>query len=266
MIGYLGPELSFTHQAAKTVAANQPLIAYPSIRSLFVALRQNEVDSIVVPIENSTEGSVTTTIDALAEETVYITSEMYLPIQLSLYSKASSIKDITHVISHPQALAQCRIQLEQLLGNYTEVPATSTSGAIEELNNNESHYAAVASPGFTSAPEVASQIQDIKNNATRFVVLKRDSQKNLQANKTSLLFKPTEDRPGLLYDLLHEFAIRKINLTRIESRKSKSNDDIFIFYLDALIHMEDPSLEEILTILKVKRFDTKLLGTYLSAK
>jgi len=266
MIGYLGPEQSFTHQAAKTIASNQTLIAYPSIRSLFVALRHFEVDAFIVPIENSTEGSVTTTIDALAEETVYITNEMYLPIQLSLYSKAASIKDITHVISHPQALAQCRSQLEQLLGNYTEVPATSTSSSVAELSTSEANYAAVASPGFTTFPEVASHIQDIENNETRFVVLKREPQKNLQANKTSLLFKPIEDRPGLLYDLLHEFAIRKINLTRIESRKSKSNDNLFIFYLDALIQMEDPSLEEILTILKVKRFHTKLLGSYLSAK
>jgi prephenate dehydratase len=266
MIGYLGPEQSFTHQAAMTLNSDHSLKAYPTIRSLFVALRQNEVDSIVVPIENSTEGSVTTTVDALAEESVYITHELYLPIQLSLYSNAASIKDITHVMSHPQALAQCRIQLEQLLGDYTEVPTTSTSSSVEALRTSEAHYAAVASPGFTTIKEVASQIQDIKNNETRFVVLQRTPQTNLKANKTSLLFKPTEDRPGLLYDLLHEFAIRKINLTRIESRKSKSDTNIFVFYLDALIHMDDPALQEILTILKVKRFDVKLLGTYLNAK
>ncbi len=266
MIGYLGPEQSFTHQALLKHFPSATTIEYPSIRSLFVALRHHEVDAIVVPMENSTEGSVTTTIDALVDETVYITHEIYLPIQLSLYSRASSLSDITHVISHPQALAQCRTRLEQLLGTYMEVPTTSTSRAITDVIDGPPTYAAVASPGFTSVQEVASHIQDIKNNKTRFVVLRREPLQEAGANKTSLLFMPQEDRPGLLYDLLHEFAIRKINLTRIESRKSKADDDIFMFFLDALVHMEDPSLQDILTILKVKRFEVKPLGSYISVK
>lgn len=265
MIGYLGPVNSFTHQALLSYKPTSSSKEYPSIRSLFVALRQREVESIVVPIENSTEGSVTTTIDALYDEDVYITAELFLPVQLHLYGK--NLQSVTHVMSHPQALAQCRNRLDSLLGSYVEVPTASTAQAIEQLSTSNESVAAIASTIFEdSIPILQRFVQDIENNETRFIVVTNEVTTVANASKTSLLFLPQEDRPGLLYDLLHEFAIRKLNLTRIESRRDKTRPEVFTFYLDVMSTLKDSLLQEILEILTVKKFGIKVLGSYKSAK
>ncbi len=265
MIGYLGPVNSFTHQALLAYNPSSTAKEYPSIRSLFVALRNHEVDRIVVPIENSTEGSVTTTIDALYDEDVYITDELYLPVQLHLYG--NNLDSVTHVMSHPQALAQCRNRLDSLLGSYIEVPTASTAQAIEQLSSDNDSVAAIASTVFEDrVPVLQRYVQDIENNETRFIVLSNKVTDVENASKTSLLFLPQEDRPGLLYDLLHEFAIRKLNLTRIESRRDKVRPEVFTFYLDVMSTLKDPLLQEIFTILEVKKFGIKVLGSYQSAK
>ena len=265
MIGYLGPVNSFTHQALLSYKPSSLSKEYPSIRSLFVALRNHEVDSIVVPIENSTEGSVTTTIDALYDEDVYITAALYLPVQLHLYGK--ELTTVTHVMSHPQALAQCRNRLDSLLGSYIEVPTASTAQAIEQLSTSNESVAAIASTIFEDrVPVLQRFVQDIKNNETRFIVVTKEVTDVENASKTSLLFLPQEDRPGLLYDLLHEFAIRKLNLTRIESRRDKTRPEVFTFYLDVMSTLKDPLLQEIIEILTVKKFGIKNLGSYVSAK
>lgn len=265
MIGYLGPKNSFTYQALLAYDATMERKEYTSIHGLFVALRLGEVDLIIVPIENSTEGSVTTTIDALYDESVFITAEVYLPVLLHLYGK--NVDSVTHVMSHPQALAQCRQHLENLLGTYQEVPTTSTAQAIDQLSTHDSSYAAIASTVFEDrTPVLKKHIQDIDNNETRFIVVSKHEHTDAKATKTSLLFLPQEDRPGLLYDLLHEFAIRKLNLTRIESRRDKTKPEVFTFYLDVLSTLNDPHLNEILEILNVKKFGIKILGSYPSAK
>ncbi len=263
MIGYLGPEQSFTHQAAKTLAPNQSLIAYPSIRSLFVALRQNKVDSIVVPIENSTEGSVTNTMDALIEETVFINQEYLLPIRLQLFSYAANIEDVTHVVSHPQALAQCRVTLERLLPQYVDVPATSTTEALSQLDSSPKTYAALAGEHLiTDVPILQAHVQDAIDNVTRFLMVRNSPIMNTNANKTSLLCSPQTDRPGLLYDLLHEFAIRRMNLSKIESRKVKTSSNLFTFFLDVEHNANEPDFKELLSLLEYKQFHPKILGTY----
>lgn len=265
MIGYLGPKKSFTHQALLSYQPDSKAVEYPSIRSLFVALRQGDVESIVVPIENSTEGSVTSTVDALYDEDVYITGELFLPVQLHLYGQ--ELSTVTHVMSHPQALAQCRNTLDELLGTYTEVPTASTAQAMEQLSQQGPHMAAIASTVFEDqAPVLKRFVQDIENNETRFIVVAKIPSDRTDATKTSLLFLPQEDRPGLLYDLLHEFAIRKLNLTRIESRRDKKRPEVFTFYLDVMSTLHDPHLQEVIDILTVKKFGIKVLGSYVSAK
>lgn len=263
MIGFLGPKHSFTHQALMRYDATANAKDYPSIRSLFVGLRMGEVDMIVVPIENSTEGSVTTTMDSLVEEQVYIVGELYLPIQLQLYSNASSVEQITHVISHPQALAQSRQTLERLLGHYIEVPATSTAEAIQQLNQSPSTTAAIAGSSFASTTNVIAQnIQDRADNQTRFVLIGAKETPQPNATKTSVICAPQTDRPGLLYDLLHEFAIRKLNLTKIESRNDKTTKNLFLFYLDVEVNATDPLFIELVELLKFKQFYPRVIGSY----
>lgn len=263
MIGYLGPAQSFTHQALLKLSLNASTKEYPSIRSLFVGLRLGEVDTIIVPIENSTEGSVTSTMDALVEEQVYITGETYLPIQLQLYSNADNLDFITHVISHPQALAQSRQTLERLLGHYIEVPATSTAEAIKQLLQSPDTSAAVAGTSFADSNKViASNIQDRADNQTRFVLISAKAKMQPNATKTSLICAPQTDRPGLLYDLLHEFAIRKLNLTKIESRNDKTTKNLFLFYLDIEVSALDPLFVELFELLKFKQFYPRIIGSY----
>jgi prephenate dehydratase len=263
MIGYLGPAQSFTHRALLKLYQDRQNKEYPSIRSLFVGLRNGEVDTIIVPIENSTEGSVTTTMDALVEEHVYLVGELYLSIELQLYSNASSLEQITHVISHPQALAQSRLTLERLLGHYIEVPATSTAEAIKQLELSPTSYAAVAGNTFASTNKiVAPNIQDRADNQTRFVVIQAKESMQPGATKTSLICAPQTDRPGLLYDLLHEFAIRKLNLTKIESRNDKTTKNLFLFYLDVEVNATDPAFLELFELLKFKQFHPRILGSY----
>lgn len=267
MIGFLGPTHSFTHLALLRYHATASAKEYPSIRSLFVGLRLGEVEVIVVPIENSTEGSVTTTMDSLVEEHVYIIGETYLPIQLQLYSNASLVEQITHVISHPQALAQSRQTLERIVGHYIEVPATSTAEAIKQLEQSPTNYAAVAGSSFASTNRIITpNIQDRADNQTRFVVIQAKESVQLNATKTSLICAPQTDRPGLLYDLLHEFAIRKLNLTKIESRNDKTTKNLFLFYLDIEVNATDPSFLELFELLKFKQFHPRILGSYSSFK
>jgi prephenate dehydratase len=263
MTGYLGPLQSFTHQALLKFQLGSPIKEYPSIRSLFVALRLGEVATIVVPIENSTEGSVTSTMDSLVDEEVWIIGETYLAIELQLYSNNSSIQQITHVISHPQALAQSRQTLERLLGHYLEVPATSTAEAMHQLQQSPFGYAAVAGSSFASTNTIiAPNIQDRADNQTRFVLIGRTKTLHPNATKTSLICAPNTDRPGLLYDLLHEFAIRKLNLTKIESRNDKTTKNLFLFYLDIEVSATDPFFQELLALLEFKQFHPRVLGSY----
>jgi prephenate dehydratase len=263
MIGYLGPDQSFTHQALQSMNLGQPTKAYPSIRSLFVALRAKQVESILVPVENSTEGSVTTTMDALMQEDVHINQEWYLPIRLHLFSKANSLQDVTHVLSHPQALAQCRVTLEHLLTNYIDVPTTSTAEALSQLDSLPDAYAALAGEHIkTTTPILKPYVQDAEDNATRFLLLSSSPTNSKEANKTSLLCSPKTDRPGLLYDLLHEFAIRRMNLTKIESRKVKTSTNLFTFFLDVEMNANDPAFTELLELLHYKQFYPRVLGTY----
>jgi prephenate dehydratase len=263
MIGYLGPSQSFTQQALMKLDPFTPTKEYPSIRSLFVGIRLGEVTTIIVPIENSTEGSVTSTMDSLVEENVYIIGEIYLPIQLQLYSNAESLQQITHVISHPQALAQSRQTLESLLGHYIEVPATSTAEAINQLQQSPNTFAAIAGESFAATNHIiAPNIQDRADNQTRFVLISSKETTQSDATKTSLICAPQTDRPGLLYDLLHEFAIRKLNLTKIESRNDKTTKNLFLFYLDIEVNATDPLFIELVELLQFKQFHPRVIGSY----
>jgi prephenate dehydratase len=263
MTGYLGPAQSFTHQALLKFQLRSSIREYPSIRSLFVGLRLGEVATIVVPIENSIEGSVTSTMDSLVDEDVWILGETYLPIDLQLYSRANSLNQITHVLSHPQALAQSRQTLERLLGHYIEVPTTSTAEAMHQLQQFPVGYAAVAGGSFAATNNIiAPNIQDRADNQTRFVLIGRTKTLHPNATKTSLICAPQTDRPGLLYDLLHEFAIRKLNLTKIESRNDKTTKNLFLFYLDIEVSATDELFEELFALLEFKQFYPRVLGSY----
>nr|WP_282580084.1 prephenate dehydratase [Natroniella sulfidigena] len=264
----MGPKGTFTEIAAKKYQQEvTDYVPYTDIRSLLEAVIQQEVDQAIVPVENSLEGAVTLTLDLLVELDVKINNEVIIPIEHSLLAKQQvNLDQIKHVISHRQALAQCRKFLEKNLVDYQIHIANSTAEAIKKLKDFNGCWAAIGNQqaaNYYDLEVLANQIQDNRENWTRFIVLDTSEKTKGRKDKTSIVCSPQKkDHPGALYDILHEFAIRGINLTRIESRPARKLLGDYIFFIDFEGHCEDAEIKEALEILAVKTAWCKLLGSY----
>jgi len=222
----------------------------------------------IVPIENSIEGPVGLTLDLLAHKIdLVIEKEIVIPVSHSLLVDKNiydtdDIGDITDVYSHSQALAQCQNYLEhyKLKTHFT----LSTAAAAKSIKGQKG----VAAIGTLKAAEIYGlkpidkNIQDIKNNQTRFIILSKNSTKVTGNDKTSLLFSLFDDNSGGLYEILGVFAKSNINLTKIESRPSKEGLGKYIFFVDLEGHQDDEKIKNILSILKEKTSFMKILGSY----
>jgi len=268
MIGYLGPENSFTYFAATSFYVKRELVSYKNIYRLFQALNNDEVIGIVVPIENSIDGSITEVLDKLTESDFHINREIVTDIQLSLISKNQDLSKIKYIISNPHALAECRNTLRKRLGKYREVTTTSTSAAIKKLAEQDDTYAAIASKHAVSdnLHILLDSIRDSKYNSTRFIFITKSLEVIGFHNKTSIVCAAKANMPGALYDILHEFAIRNIDLAKIESRPRKSILGEYLFYVDFYGNIEDPKIKEALEVIKYKTDMLRILGSYYSKK
>ena len=266
-IGFLGPSGSYAEEAASKIHGN--LISCDSIMEVMDAVEHDTVDIGVVPIENSIEGPVGVTLDLIANDyDLKIRNEIILPIRHNLLlNDGSSIDDIKFVYSHAQALSQCRKFIENTGAKPVATPSTSQAAEIVKGKKN------AAAIGTRKAAEIyglkiaAENIQDFKNNLTRFVVVGKEDHAPTGYDKTSVVFSLVEDRPGGLYDVLGEFAKRNINLTKIESRPSKKKLGNYIFFIDFEGHREDSEVANILNQIKINTMKTKisyikLLGSY----
>lgn len=250
-IGTLGPPGTYSHKAA--LVFDDSIRFYKSVPAVAEGIAKNEVGSGVLPIENSIEGSVNATLDALTENDLYITAEVELNVRHALLSSSSSFIEI---VSHPQALAQCRVFLRE---NYPDVElrsVESTAKGAEEARENP-EIAAIARPELADdkLEVIETDIQDTESR-TRFVKLEKNPKKN--GEKTTIVVRPEEDRPGLLYDILEVFKERNINLTRLESRPSRKELGEYIFHIDFIDGYVDDILEELED--SVKNVD--YLGSY----
>ncbi|MDY6764605.1 MAG: prephenate dehydratase [Halobacteria archaeon] len=228
MIGTLGPQGTYSHLA--TLRITDSIEFYEGVHQIADAVVEGDVDSGVVPIENSIEGSVNATLDVLTNYDLYVTSEIIVEVHHALLSKNTNFDEIA---SHPQALAQCRSYINK---NYPDVNlrgVSSTAKAVEIARENEG-VAAIAHPDTAGDLNViAEDIQDTNTNTTRFVRLStRPLDSGSEREKTTIIIYPGDDRPGLLYDILEVFKDRNINLTRIESRPSKRELGDYVFHLD----------------------------------
>ncbi|WP_408954839.1 prephenate dehydratase [Natroniella sp. ANB-PHB2] len=267
-LGYLGPKGTFTEIAAKKYQQKvREYLPYSDIRSLLDAVLEKEIDQAIVPVENSLEGAVTLTLDLLVELDLKINNEVIIPIEHSLLAKEQvNLEQIKHVISHRQALAQCRQFLENNLTDYQVHIANSTAGAVRELKNFNGCWAAIGNQqaaNYYGLEVLANQIQDNQENWTRFIVLGTNENTKSAQKKTSIVCSPQKkDHPGALYDILHEFAIRGINLTRIESRPARKLLGDYIFFIDFEGDYQDFKVKEVLELLNIKTSWLKLLGSY----
>ena len=266
-VAYFGPAGTFTEEAALSYAPQAQLIPFPTIPAVAAAVSTGMADEGVVPIENSIEGSVNDTLDLLIHESqTLIQQEIILPIEQCLLVKPGTPTTAVEVIySHPQALAQCRRFLERCFPKAQLVAALSTAAAVEEMMKSSIPSAAVGPQRAAllwGAQVLARGIQDHKSNLTRFVVLAATDNTPTGADKTSFCFSFAEDKPGLLLSVLQEFANRKINLAKVESRPSKDSLGKYIFLIDLEGHRLDPVIAEALASVHAKCDLFKVFGSY----
>jgi prephenate dehydratase len=263
--GYLGPG-TFGEQAALLYDKHAQLVALPSNAAIVRAVSDASVEEGVVPIENTLEGPVNDTLDALMQcDGVFIRAEVIVPVEQDLIAApGTKLEDITVVMSHPQALAQCRIYLEKALPTARLEAALSTAAAVE---------AAVGTPGAAAigtprAAELAGgevlapAIQDVAFNKTRFVVVGSNDAARTGDDKTSIAFTVAHDRPGTLIGVLKELSDRSLNMTRVESRPSRQDLGIYIFLIDFQGHRQDPVAAEALKAVEGHAHYFRLLGSY----
>jgi chorismate mutase/prephenate dehydratase len=272
VIAYLGPEASNTHAAAiKKFGASVSYLPMATNPDIFTAVEKGEADLGVIPIENSTEGSVREALDSFVESDLKIVGQIYLEITHHLISR-SPIEKIEKVYSKDQALAQCRHWLQRHLPHAQCIDATSTSRAVL-IAKEDPAAAAVAgelASVYHGVPIVARNIQDQAENTTRFFVLGRAAAGRVGKGKdmSSFLISVGDEgskQSGALLKMLMPLARRGINLSKIESRPSKKRPWEYYFFIDVSGHHDDPSLKA--AVARLKKFCplVKWLGSYPAA-
>ncbi len=268
-IAYLGPEASNTHAAAlRKFGASVDYHAMATVSDIFTAVEKGETDYAVIPIENSTEGSVREALDSFVESDLKIVAQIYLEINHALISN-SRLEDIERVYSKDQALAQCRHWLQRHLPHAQLVDAPSTSRAVQ-LAKQEPGTAAIAgelAAEHYGVPVLERNIQDKADNTTRFFVLGRKASGAVGGGKdvTSLLVSLGDEaasHSGALLKMLMPLAERGINLSKIESRPSKKRPWDYYFFLDVTGHNDDPGMKAAIAELRTFCPLVKWLGSY----
>jgi prephenate dehydratase len=269
---YLGPEGTFSEAALRTIpaAAKGELQPHPSVAAALDAVRRGEADHALVPIENSVEGSVAATLDELASgRLLMVTREVLLPVSFALIARPGTGLDaVRRIATHPHAEAQCRRWLTLTLPEAAVVPALSTAQAVAALaDGSADHDAAIASPIAAERYRLAVLAEDIEDNpeaVTRFVLVSRPAQPPLPSghDKTSLVAFIADDHPGALLEVLTEFAVRGVNLTRIESRPTGERLGRYCFSIDCVGHVDDARVGEALMGLRRVCPDVRFLGSY----
>ena len=269
VIAYLGPEATNTHQAAlKKFGASVDYRPMQSVADVFAAVEKGEADYGVVPLENSTEGSVRDSLDLFVETPLKIVAEVQTAIDHTLISN-EPMEKIKKVYSKDQALAQCRRWLQRHLPHAQLIDVDSTAFGVQRAAKEKG--AAAVAPRLAAerygVPIQAEHIQDQKNNTSRFGILGRESSGVVGGgnDKTSLLVS-LHHKPGALLHALQPFDKRKLNLTRIESRPSRLRPWDYIFFLDVTGHEQEPAMQSALKQLQRTCPLVKVLGSYPTAK
>ena len=292
LIGYLGPKGTFSEEAAREAAAvigkaasdrpagaaEQDKIAiecrpYRGIPSLIAAVDSGEVHYATVPAENSSEGSISSTWDILLHDSsAVICREILIRVRHHLLAqRGTKLSSVATVLSHPQALSQCRKFLMEKLPNAKLYETTSTAEAARVVSVNSRPLAAIGTEqcaSLYSLDIIARDVQDLSHNVTRFLVVAASEEAGRLLTvegcryKTSIVCAIERDRPGSLYDLLGVFAARQINLTRIESRPSRRGYGDYVFFVDMEGKSDDPVVRDALSLLDGMVISLKMLGSY----
>jgi len=268
-IGFLGPQGTFTEEAllSSMQVDSKDLVPFPTERDVIRAVDKGKIVQGIVPIENSIEGSVNITLDTLMfESESIIEDEIVISTKHNLIGgKGVRLEDVATVISHPQATAQCRKYLSKKLGHATVLAANSTAEAVKKVSEGTKDMVAIGTSlaaRLYNLDVLESDIEDFKDNKTRFVVVGKEPAARTGNDKTSIVCFIFEDRPGSLLQILQEFAFRYINLTKIQSRPTKKALGDYCFWIDLEGHIEDEPIASAIKCLRCKLRTVKVLGSY----
>ncbi len=262
-IAFLGPEATYTHQAAvRRFGTSLDYVPQKTIAEVFSEVEKNRAEYGVVPVENTTEGVVTHTLDMFVDSELQIVAQIIMPIEHCLVGKGS-LKGVKKLYSHPQAYAQCRNWVRETLPRVEFIESSSTTAAAALAAKAKT---AVAISSSLAAEKykltiLEAGIQDHSGNATRFLVLGRSCGAPTDHDRTSLMFT-VNDKVGALHDALQPFRTHRLNMTKIESRPSKRKAWEYIFFVDVDGHHDNPKLAKAIRQLGEKCSFVKILGSY----
>jgi prephenate dehydratase len=267
-VAFQGEPGAYGEIAALDYFPKAKLLPAKSFQTVFEILESGKADFAVVPIENSIEGSINETYDLLLRTSMVVYGEIYQRIRHCLIANpGTSNSEITAAYSHPQALAQCRAYLQKK--GLEPIPTYDTAGAVKLVKQEKMmQAAAIASKraaNLYGMRILEESIEDKKNNYTRFLILSRAQSKPTGHDGTSIIFS-VRHTPGALYGILEEFAKRRINLTKIESRPTKEVPWEYNFYVDFEGHSHDKEIRELIKAVKKKTLFIKILGSYKRGK
>ncbi|MDH5423833.1 MAG: prephenate dehydratase [Gammaproteobacteria bacterium] len=264
-VAYLGPDGSYTHMGAmKHFGGSINGLPVVQINDVFREVEAGNADFGIVPIENSTEGVISYTLDMLLQSSLVVCGEVDLPIHHNLITFCDDLSKVTKVYSHQQSLAQCRNWLSKNLPAVETIAVSSNSHAVTLLKNDPAAAAIAgkAAADLYSVPVLNKNIEDQLDNTTRFIVLGKQTVPASGNDKTSLLVM-LHNKAGALHGLLSSFAERGISMSKIESRPAKSSGVWeYVFFIDIKGHRDDAKVAEAISDLEHKSAMLKVLGSY----
>lgn len=264
-VAYLGPEGTYTQEAALKHFGNSAVTeSMSAIDAVFREVASGAVHYGVVPVENSTEGVVTHTLDSFIESSVKICGEVVLRIHHHLLiSDVTHVENITRVYSHSQSLGQCRKWLDEHYPNVERIAVSSNSEAAKRIKGewNSAAIAGEIAANLYGLKSHAKNIEDRPDNSTRFLIIGRDDVGPSKDDKTSIVVS-TRNQPGALHELLEPFHRHKVDLTRVETRPSTSGTWNYVFFIDFSGHVFDENVAAALAEVKSRVSDLKILGSY----
>jgi chorismate mutase/prephenate dehydratase len=264
-VAFLGPEGTFTHEAAlKHFGASAKVLPMTAIDEVFREVESGACHFGVVPVENSTEGVVTHTLDSFMTSNIKICGEVVLRIHHNLMaSDVTKVESISRIYAHAQALAQCRKWLD---ARYPNVEKIATSSNAEAAKRMRSEWNAAAIAGETAAllyglKIIAEKIEDMPDNSTRFLIVGRQSVGASGQDKTSIVVA-VHNKPGALHDILEPFQRFGVDLTRVESRPSRTGTWNYVFFIDFEGHLDKAPVKSAIAEVSKRAADVKILGSY----
>ncbi|MDT7725005.1 MAG: prephenate dehydratase [Actinomycetota bacterium] len=265
-IAYFGPQGTFTEQAARGLATvADELVPVETIPQALAAVRAGTTDAACVPVENSVEGPVTATLDGLNQgEPLVAFAEALLPVHFSVLTRHDA-GEIRTVASHPHALAQVRLWLEEHLPNARQVASSSTSAAAVGVHAGDFDAAVTAPVAAEHYPlkVLATGVADVRDARTRFLLVRKPGQlpEPTGSDRTSIVAS-TPNRTGTLAELLTELAFRGINLTKLDARPTRNNFGEYHFFIDFEGHIAEPRIGDALAALRRRCRNVRFLGSH----